>query len=141
MVAAMEGQLVRPRFQMLLIAVFAMVAVALAAIGTYGVISYGVSQRTHEFGLRMSLGAARQDIVRLVLGRGTRLGGLGLATGLIGALAISRVMSSMLVGVTPRDPMTFVSVAALLGGIVMLASSVPAMRAARTDPMTAIRTD
>lgn len=137
----MGDRLIRPRFQMLLLGVFAGIAVLLAVVGTYGVISYAVNSRTQEFGLRISLGAARRDIVALVLRQGATLAFIGLALGLAGALALTRLMQSMLVGVTPRDPMTFVGVALLVGTVVLTASYLPARRAARVDPLEAIRTE
>jgi len=137
----MGSRLVRPRFQMLLLGIFALVALTLATVGTYGVVSYGVTSRTNEFGLRLSLGAVTSDIVRMVLGQGARLAGLGIVIGLAGAFALTGFMRGMLVGVTPRDPITFVAVAILLGSIVLLASYVPARRAARIDPMDAMRAE
>jgi putative ABC transport system permease protein len=139
--AMMGSQLVRPRFQMLLLGVFAAVALALATVGTYGVISYGVSGRTHEFGLRMSLGAHRRDSLRLVIAEGVRIGGVGVVVGLAGGLAVSRVMSSMLIGIAPRDVVTFVAAPVAMGLVVMLACYLPARRAAGIHPMVAMRTE
>lgn len=126
---------------MLLLGVFAVVALALAMVGTYGVISYGVSGRTHEFGLRMSLGAQRRDILRLVVTQGVRIGGAGVIVGLVGGLALTRVMSSMLIGVAPRDLLTFVAAPAAMGLVVVVACYLPARRAAGIDPMVAMRTE
>jgi putative ABC transport system permease protein len=132
-------QLVRPRFNMLLLGVFASVAVVLAAVGTFGVISYAVSHRTHEIGLRMSLGAGRQEIFGLVIKDGFRLAAIGMTLGVVGALMLSRGLTSMLLGVSPTDPVTFVSVTAILMAVAILACYLPARRAARVDPMVALR--
>ncbi|HEX6132655.1 MAG TPA: ABC transporter permease [Longimicrobiales bacterium] len=128
-------------FVMLLLAVFAGVALTLAAIGIYGVISYSVSQRTHEMGIRMALGATSSDVLRLVVGGGAALVGVGIAVGLGGSLAISRLMTSALYGVAPIDPLTFTIVPALLGSVALLACWVPSRRAAATPPVVALRSD
>ena len=122
-----------------LLGLFAAVALILAAIGLYGVISYSASQRTHEIGIRMALGAGRSEVLRLVVLDGLRLTALGLALGLAGALASARLMSSLLYGVPPRDPITLVGVAILLGGIAFVACYIPARRAMAVDPMAALR--
>ena len=127
------------RFSMLLLAAFACVAVALAGVGVYGVISYTVAQRTREIGVRVALGARPRDVLRLVLGRGLGLAGLGIALGLAGGLALTQALSSLLYGVGARDPLTFASVAALLGAVALLACLVPARRATKVDPMVALR--
>jgi putative ABC transport system permease protein len=127
------------RFSMLLLGVFACVAVALAGVGIYGVISYSVAQRTREIGVRVALGAQRRDVLRLVLGRGLGLAGAGIALGLAGALAVTRVISSLLFGVGARDPVTFAAVAALLAFVALLACLAPARRATKVDPMVALR--
>jgi putative ABC transport system permease protein len=127
------------RFSMLLLGVFAGVAVALAGVGIYGVISYTVGQRTREIGIRIALGARPRDVLRLVLGRGLGLAGAGIALGLAGGLAVTRVISSLLFGVGARDPLTFASVAALLAAVALLACLAPARRATRVDPMVALR--
>jgi putative ABC transport system permease protein len=127
------------RFTMLLLASFAVVAVLLAAIGVYGVLAYLVSQRTQEIGVRLAIGASPRDVVRLFLREGATLALVGLAAGLAGALAAARVMTVLLFGVTTSDPLTFASVAAALGVVALLASYLPARRAARVDPMTALR--
>lgn len=120
---------------------FAMIAMLLAAIGVYGVISYGVSQRTQEIGVRVALGAQRSDVLKLVLRNGAVLGGVGVLIGLAGALGVTRFLRSMLVGVSPFDLMSFAGVAVMLTGVALLASYIPARRAARIDPVDAMRAE
>jgi putative ABC transport system permease protein len=127
------------RFNLLLLGLFAGVALALAVVGIYGVMSYAVTQRTHEVGLRMALGAGSLDVLKLVVGHAMKLALTGVALGLVGAALLTRLMSSLLFGVTPTDPVTFVAVALLLGLVALVASLVPARRAARVDPMVALR--
>jgi putative ABC transport system permease protein len=134
-------QLVRPRFNMLLIGVFASVALVLAAIGIYGVISYSVAQRTREIGIRVALGAEERDILKAVVGRGMALTLTGVAIGLAGAFGVTRVLSSMLVGVSSTDPLTFVAIATLLALVALAACYVPARRATRVDAMVALRSE
>jgi putative ABC transport system permease protein len=129
------------RFMMVLLAAFAAVAVLLAAIGVYGILAFVVSQRTQEIGLRLAIGAAPDDVVRLFLREGVTLTLVGLLAGLIGALAASRALTTLLFGVTATDPMTFIVVAGALGLAALCASYLPARRAAAVDPMTALRTD
>ena len=128
-----------PRFEMLLLGVFAVVALVLAAVGIYGVMSYSVSRRTHEIGIRLSLGASRGEVLRMVVRQGMALALSGAVAGLIGALLLSRLLTGMLYGVRPNDPLTFGGVAALLGFVALLATYVPARRATRIDPMVALR--
>jgi len=120
---------------------FAAVALVLAAVGIYGVISYAVSRRTHEIGVRMALGASPATVVRLIIGQGMRVVGAGVITGLAGALLATRLMTSVVYGVRVTDPLTYVGVAALLTGVAMLASYIPARRATRIDPLIAMRSD
>ncbi|MGH7620089.1 MAG: ABC transporter permease [Gemmatimonadaceae bacterium] len=120
-------------------AAFAGIALVLAAVGVYGVISYAVSQRTQEIGVRVALGAQRGNVLRLVVGQGAVLGALGIGIGLVGALSVTRFLRTMLFGVSPFDPASFIGVAAVLSVIALLASYIPARRAARVDPVEALR--
>lgn len=129
------------RFMMLLLAAFAAVAVTLAAIGVYGLLAYVVTQRTPEIGVRLAMGAAPTDVVRLFVREGAALTIVGVVCGLAGALAAARALTTLLFGVTATDPTTFVTVAGVLTGVALVASYVPARRAARVDPMTALRAD
>jgi predicted permease len=122
-----------------LAACFGLLGLTLAFVGVYGVVSYSTAQRTHEIGIRMALGAERRDVLRLVVGQGLRLIGVGVTLGLGGALALTRFLSSLLYGISPTDPLAFVAVMLLLTASVMLASYIPARRATRLDPMVALR--
>jgi putative ABC transport system permease protein len=133
------GTVAEPRFQTLLVASFAALALALAAIGIYGVIAYSVAQRRHEIGIRMALGAGAQTVLALVLREGLVLGGVGVALGLLGSAMLTRLMSALLVGVTPYDPLAFVAASGLLVLVAALASYVPARRAVKIDPIVALR--
>src|SRR4249919_2114762 len=130
-----------PRISMLLLGAFALTALLLAVVGIYGVVSYSVTQRTRELGVRMALGAATADTLRLVLGRSLRLVAAGTACGLVASLAVTRVMSGLLYDVSPLDPVVFVAVSLLLAGAGLVASLVPARRATRVDPITALRSE
>jgi putative ABC transport system permease protein len=129
----------RPCFLMFLMGIFAALALLLAAIGLYGVVSYSVTQRTREIGIRMALGAARKDVLRIVAGRVAVLAGAGVLFGLAGAMALTRLMRVLLFGVSPTDAVTFAAVAALLVVVALAASWLPARRAARVDPVVALR--
>jgi predicted permease len=134
-----DDSMSQPRFSMFLLGSFGMLALLLASIGMYGVISYSVMQRTQEIGIRMALGAERRNVFQMVLGQGARLAGLGIAIGLVAALGVTRMMASFLYGVQATDPLTFAAVSLLLVGIALLACYLPARRATRVDPMVALR--
>jgi putative ABC transport system permease protein len=127
------------RFNATLVGIYAGLALILALIGIYGVLAYMVMQQTHEMGIRMALGAQRHQIVALVVIGGMRLVLAGAAIGLVGAWGVTRLMQGLLYGVTPGDPITFLAVTALLSGAALLACYIPALRAARIDPMAALR--
>lgn len=127
------------RFTMLLLIIFAATALLLAAVGIYGVMSYAVTRRIRELGIRAALGASSQEIVGLVLRRGMRLAAIGMAAGLVAAFALTRFMADLLYGVSPADPVTLVAVTLLLGGIALLACYIPARRATAVDPVVALR--
>ena len=129
----------RRRFSVLLLTVFAVVALALASIGIYGMMSYAVAQRTHEIGIRMALGAQIKDVLKLVIGQGMRLVLIGVAVGLMSALALTRLMHSLLFAVSATDPLTFALIALLLTTVALLACYIPARRAARVNPLIALR--
>jgi predicted permease len=134
-----SASIAQRRFSTLLLGVFAAVALALAAVGVYGVLSYAVTQRTHEIGIRMALGAGRRDVLKLVVGRGMFLTLIGMAAGLAAAFALTRVMSALLFEVSATDRLTFGSSALLLGAVALLACWIPARRATKVDPLTALK--
>ncbi|HEX5424565.1 MAG TPA: ABC transporter permease [Candidatus Acidoferrales bacterium] len=136
---ALGGWLAERRFLLLLVAVFATTALTLAAVGLYGIVAYSVTRRTQEIGIREALGAQPRDVLRLVVGEGARLAGAGILIGLALSLGLARLMSSLLFGITPADPLTFIGVSAMLAAVALLASYVPARRAMRVDPMIALR--
>ena len=137
--AVVSNSVSAPRSTMALFAIFAALALVLGAIGVYGVLSYSVAQRTSEIGVRMALGAQQRDIKLLVLRQGTRIALLGVGIGIAGALALTRLMTKLLYGVTASDPMTFSAVALLLTIIALVACYIPARRAVRLDPLAALR--
>ncbi len=139
MTQVIRSSLAGPRFNTILLGIFASLALFLAAIGVYGVLAYSVARRTHEIGIRMALGARRGDVLKLVVGDGLRLAIIGVAIGLAGALGLMRFLSSLLYGVKPTDPLTLAAVSLLLIAVALLASYIPARRAAKVDPMVALR--
>jgi len=139
MEASLAENTAAPRFRTLLLAIFAGLAACLAMAGVYGVMAYVVGQRSSEIGLRMALGASSSDVLRLILRRGLALAGFGLILGLAGALAMSRLLTSILFEVKPNDPLTYIGVAVVLGAVALAASYIPARRAARIDPLDALR--
>lgn len=133
------ASLATQRFSMILLNAFAAVALLLASVGLYGVISHLVGQRTQELGVRLALGAQRRDALRLVLGHGMRMALGGVALGLIAALGLTRLLNTLLYGVSATDPVTFVGVALLLATVGLLACWLPSWRATKVDPLTALR--
>ncbi|HEX8633081.1 MAG TPA: ABC transporter permease [Pyrinomonadaceae bacterium] len=135
----LSESIARQRFSMLLLGIFAVVALVLAAVGIYGVMAYTVAQRTHEIGIRMALGAQRSDVLKLTVGGGLKLVLIGVALGLTVAFILTRVMSSLLFGVSATDPATFIIISLVLVSVAALASYIPARRATKIDPMVALR--
>jgi putative ABC transport system permease protein len=127
------------KFSSRLLGIFALIALALAAIGIYGTVSHWINERTHEIGIRMALGAQKSDVLGLVMGQGMFLALIGVAIGIAASLALTRFLSSLLYGVQPTDPLTFTAVSLVLIGVALLACYVPALRATKVDPMVALR--
>ncbi len=137
--AILADSLAARRFSMILLSIFAALALVLSSIGIYGVISYVVGQRRHEIGIRMALGAQRRDVLRLMLGEGMKMALIGVAIGVVAALSLTHLMAKMLFGVSATDPSTFAAVAIVLTGVALVACYIPARRAMRVDPMVALR--
>jgi ABC-type antimicrobial peptide transport system permease subunit len=135
----MSDRLARRRFSMIVLGVFAALALLMACVGIYGVISHFVGERTHEIAIRMALGAKRWDVVRMVLRDGTRMAVAGVAIGLAAALALTRLMTRMLFGISAHDPITVAGVVGLLTFVALAACFIPALRGSRLDPMVALR--
>src|SRR5207302_1615967 len=135
----LSDSLSRSRFLMFVLGTFAAIALILTAVGIYGVIAYNVAQRTHEIGIRMALGAQRSNVLGLVLGQGTRLTLFGVAIGIVSALTLTRLMSSLLYGISAADPITFAIVIAILMGVAFFATFLPARHATQVNPIVALR--
>ena len=137
----MSDRLARTRLMLSLLVIFAVIALVIAGVGIYGVMAYSVNQRTLEFGIRMALGASRQDVLREVLRRGMKVVAVGLVVGLGASLALGKVVQSMLYNTSPRDPVVLVAIGILLLGVAFLACLLPARRATKVDPMIALRAE
>jgi putative ABC transport system permease protein len=137
--SVMSEAVAKPRFRTFLLGVFAVVALILAMVGIYGVMSYSVTQRTHEIGIRVALGAQGSDVLKLVIGYGMALAFVGVGIGLVASFALTRVMSQFLFGINPTDPLTFTVIVLLLSGVALLACCLPARRAMKIDPIIALR--
>jgi len=138
---ALDQSIAQERFRTFLLGAFGAIALMLAAVGIFGVISSLVSQRTREIGIRMALGAKRRDIMKMILGQGTKLALFGVGIGLAAASLLTRVLTGLLYGVSPTDPLTFGAVAVMLFGVAVMACYLPARRAVRVDPMVALRSE
>ena len=134
-----SGSVAQPRFRTMILAAFSLLALVMASIGIYGVMNYLVIQRTREFGIRLSLGATPTDVLRLVLGRAATLIGAGTCLGLVGSVLLVRLITKLLFGTAPLDPLTFAAVPVLLAAVALAASYIPARRATKVDPLVALR--
>jgi putative ABC transport system permease protein len=141
MATMMTENLAQPRFNTVLLGVFGALALVLAAVGIYGVLSYTVTQRIHEIGLRMALGARPGDVLRMVMNQAMRLSGIGIAAGVVVALIASKALSTLLFRISRTDPVTYLGIVTMLGGVALLASYIPARRATKVDPMVALRSE
>ena len=128
-----------PRITLFLIATFAIAALMLAAVGLYGVVSYTAAQRTSEIGIRMALGAAQHDVLKMVVGQGMMLAVVGVFIGVAASFVLTRLMSSLLFGISATDPMIFAGISLVLVGVALVASYIPALRASKVDPVIALR--
>jgi putative ABC transport system permease protein len=137
----LSASVANERFNLFLLVLFAALALGLAAVGIYGVLAFGVSRRSREIGIRLALGARPRDVLRLVVRQGMQLVIAGVLLGIAGALALTRLMASLLYGVSPTDPATFAVVSALLTMVALIACYFPARRAMRVDPMVALRVE
>jgi putative ABC transport system permease protein len=135
----MTGSVRRPRFYAVMLGIFAGIAAVLAAVAIYGLLAFSVTQRTQEIGVRMTLGAQPGEVVRLVMRHGVLLTGIGIAAGVAGAVGLTRFLAGMLFGLTPLDPLTYVSVALFFTTVAMAAAYLPARRATKVDPVIALR--
>ena len=135
----LDESLSQRRFQSVLVALLAAMALCLAAIGIYGLMHYSVARRTHEIGVRMALGARAGEVLRMILRQGMILAAIGLVAGVAGSLLVARLLSTLLFGVTPTDAVTFTAVPAMIGAAALVACCIPAWRAARVDPLVALR--
>ena len=135
----LSGTLAQQRFNVLLLSVFAILALVLTAVGVYGVISYSVSQRRYEIGIRMTLGAEKKDVLKLIFGLGLKLVGLGIIIGLFASFALTRIVASLLYDVSATDPVTYAVTAALLAAVALIASIIPARKAMQVNPIVVLR--